>query len=99
MVLAMSGKIAVASKMVVIVSLLRSGWQPVDGVPPPFEQGGPQAFLQDVRKATSYFVSLTLSADLFEKKIERIPHGQDDVFDLCLLRLQGPALRKFLRGA
>jgi hypothetical protein len=88
----------VSSKLDVIVSLLRSGWQRSDVVPTPFEHGAPQVFLLDLRKATSYYVCLALSADLFEKRIERIPHDKDDMYYQCLLRLQGPALRQFLSG-
>jgi hypothetical protein len=88
----------VSSKLDVIVSLLRSGWQRAVVVPTPFKHGAPQVFLLDLRKATSYYVCLALSADLFEKRILLIPHDKDDIYYQCLLRLQGPALRKFLAG-
>ena len=60
--------------------------------------GGDLVFVRDLRRPTSYFLSLALGDELFEKGVIEVPHTKTDIYYKSLLRLSGATLREFLLG-
>ena len=84
------------TKLNMAVMLIRHGWvagSPEEG----FKRGDPKVFIADKLKPTSYFNCLTRAEELFAKGVKVVEHNWKDVHYQCLLRLEGNALKEFLR--
>ena len=83
-----------------MINLRMRGWASSDelSAQPHVLSGGDLVFVRDRRRPTSYFLSLALGDELFEKGVIEVPHTKTDIYYKSLLRLSGATLREFLLG-
>jgi hypothetical protein len=87
---------AVASKLDLVLALLRKGWV-AEAPAVPYAAGGDRKFLPNRVRPTSYFHCLLMARELFRKGVPDISHDLTDIHYQCMLRLHGDALLEFLR--
>ena len=94
------GKLNADSKLAIMIYLRMRGWASSDelSAQPHVLSGGDLVFVRDLRRPTSYFLSLALGNELFEKGVIEVPHTKTDIYYKSLLRLSGATLREFLLG-